>query len=80
MNNNLSDSKTKGKKHLKLACTIIYFVLAVGAFFLITFNYTVKLYLFQLMDFFLKFGYLGLALVEALGIIITLVGIPQTFY
>lgn len=32
------------------------------------------------MDFFLKFGYLGLALVEALGIIITLVGIPQTFF
>ena len=80
MNDNLSKPEKTSKRHLKLALTVIYFILAFGAFFLITFNYTVKLCLFQLMDFFLKFGYPGLALVEALGIVITLVGIPQTFF
>ena len=47
MNNSFTTPKNKkAKKHLKLALTIIYFGLAIGIFFLITFNYTVKLCLF----------------------------------
>ena len=46
MNNPEGSTSHKHKKNLKVVCTILYFGLAIGIFFLITFNYTVKLCLF----------------------------------